>query len=85
MRAGFLELKLHGDAGDLEMWFYERTGDSLFGAGGNAMPFDVPHPTVVKLAFTDEAHKVRRAPPRTYSSAPSTFPLRPGACSLHHP
>ena len=41
---GFAELKLHDDAGDLELWLSGA-------AGGGAEPLDVPAATVITLAF----------------------------------
>jgi len=49
---GFLELKLHGDAGDLELFLYtSATG------GKNPKPFDVPKETVVRITFPSHAGK----------------------------
>ena len=49
---GFLELKLHGDAGDLELWLYDGFKVSNWSAAGSKPgPFDVPKDTVVHLTF----------------------------------
>lgn len=55
----FLELKLHGDAGDLELFLYERTGDAdAFGrTSGPPTPFDIPKETVVRLTFPSHEGK----------------------------
>jgi len=58
---GFLELKLHGDAGDLELWLYAVP--ALFGTRGCAgvgekpIPFDVPKETVLRLSFPSHPGK----------------------------
>ena len=50
---GFLELKLHGDAGDLELWLNEGFANTYGFAGtiGKPSAFDVPKETVMKLTF----------------------------------
>jgi hypothetical protein len=54
----FLELKLHGDAGDLELWLYQGFEVSNWSAsGGKPDPFDVPKETVVKLTFPTHGGK----------------------------
>ena len=50
---GFLELKLHGDAGDLELWLYQGKMD----VRGKPKPFDVPKDTVVTLTFPTHENK----------------------------
>jgi len=58
---GYLELKLHGDAGDLEMWLYAVP--ARFGVRGCAgvaekpKPFDVPKETVIRLTFPSHPGK----------------------------
>jgi hypothetical protein len=54
---GYLELKLHGDAGDLELWLYTSAGHQTAWSGhtGKPVPFDVPMDTVIKLTF--QSHK----------------------------
>jgi hypothetical protein len=55
---GFLELKLHGDAGDLEIWLYQRTGSKLWmSTSGKPSPFDVPKETVIGLTFPSHPGK----------------------------
>lgn len=49
---GLLELKLHGDAGDLELFLYTSAA-----GGKNPKPFDVPKTTVVRLTFLSHAGK----------------------------
>ena len=61
---GFLELKLHGDAGDLELWLYGGFAMSNVVtkmAGGKPTPFDVPKETVVRVSFPshDKAVELR--------------------------
>ena len=47
---GFLELKLHGDAGDLELWLYDGASSSIDDFRFNkAKPFDVPKVRRCKL------------------------------------
>lgn len=50
---GFLELKLHGDAGDLELWLYTSAGYQTGWqvSAGKPTPFDVPKETVIRLSF----------------------------------
>jgi hypothetical protein len=49
---GYLELKLHGDAGDLELWLYDQfVGVSAWSKIGKPTPFDVPKETVIRLTF----------------------------------
>jgi len=47
------ELKLHGDAGDLEFWLYAAKPDGNIATDlrGKPKPFDVPPNTVVRIAF----------------------------------
>ena len=55
---GYLELKLHGDAGDLELWLYEGFAMSNWSAaGGKPTPFDVPKETVIRLTFPSHPGK----------------------------
>lgn len=56
---GFLELKLHGDAGDLELWLYANAGEQTWGKShsGKPVPFDVPKETVIRLSFPSHASK----------------------------
>jgi hypothetical protein len=56
---GFLELKLHGDAGDLELWLYSSAGrqTSWQSHTGKPAPFDVPKETVIRLAFPSHEGK----------------------------
>ena len=55
---GFLELKLHGDAGDLELWLYDKFPVSNWSAkGGKPTPFDVPKETVMTLTFPSHQGK----------------------------
>ena len=53
---GFLELKLHGDAGDLELFLYEGFAVSNWKVQGKPKPLDVPASTVLKLTFPDGPH-----------------------------
>lgn len=48
---GYLELKLHDDAGDLELWLYSST------LGGKPTPLDVPTATVVAVTFPSHGDK----------------------------
>ena len=50
---GYLELKLHGDAGDLELFLYSGFASSSVwkAGGGKAKPMDIPKDTVIKIAF----------------------------------
>lgn len=41
---GFLELKLHDDAGDLELFLYREAG-----VGASSTPYDLPKDTVVRI------------------------------------
>jgi len=50
-RKGFLELKLHGDAGDLEMWLYSGFAVSDWKTKSKPAPFDIPPETVMCLTF----------------------------------
>jgi len=58
---GYLELKLHGDAGDLELWLYSVP--ALYGVRGwggvgeKPTPFDVPKETVIRLTFPSHPGK----------------------------
>ena len=56
---GFLELKLHGDAGDLELWLYTSAGQQSWGQShtGKPVPFDIPKETVIRLTFPRHAGK----------------------------
>ena len=57
---GYLELKLHGDAGDLELWLYGGFAMSnclTALAGGKPTPFDVPKDTVIRLTFPSHPGK----------------------------
>lgn len=56
---GFLELKLHGDAGDLELYLYASAGEQSWGRshGGKPVPLDVPKDTVVRLSFPSHEGK----------------------------
>ena len=56
---GFLELKLHGDAGDLELFLYATAGEQAWGRSstGTTTPFDIPKETVVKLSFPSHGGK----------------------------
>jgi hypothetical protein len=58
-RCGFLELKLHGDAGDLELWMYTNAGGQTSWQShmGKPVPFDVPKETVIRLTFLSHAGK----------------------------
>ena len=51
-KGGFLELKLHDDAGDLELWLYSSALD-----GKKPKPFDVPKETVMHLTFPSHDNK----------------------------
>jgi hypothetical protein len=55
---GFLELKLHGDAGDLELWLYTTAGKPSWGqaSAGKPVPFDIP-PTEITLTFPSHPGK----------------------------
>jgi len=48
---GFLEVKLHGDAGDMEMWLHARN------EGSRPTPLDVPKETVLRLTSSSHAGK----------------------------
>jgi hypothetical protein len=48
---GLLELKLHDDAGDLELWLYSST------VGGKPKPFDIPKETVICVTFPSHGDK----------------------------
>lgn len=50
----YLELKMHGDAGDLELWL---TRDTAGGKPKASKPFDVPKETVVRIAFPSHPGK----------------------------
>ena len=56
---GFVELKLHGDAGDLELWL--MAGESLVPGWAapefKPKPFDVPKETVVTITFPSHGGK----------------------------
>ena len=55
---GFVELKLHGDAGDLELWLYSSFFVSNWGGvDGKPAPFDVPKSTVVRVTFPSHENK----------------------------
>jgi len=51
VRCGFMELKLHGDAGDLELFLYEGFPVSDWKNTSKGTPFDVPKETVITLTF----------------------------------
>ena len=53
----FLELKLHGDAGDLELFLYERFPISDWKTKGKPAPFDIPKDSVVTLTFPSHENK----------------------------
>jgi len=56
---GFLELKLHDDAGDLELWLYANAGNATpwQASTGKSTPFDIPKETVVRLNFPSHEGK----------------------------
>jgi len=54
---GFLELKLHGDAGDLELWLYGAFPVSNWNMAGKPKPLDVSKETVVSLTFSSHEGK----------------------------
>lgn len=56
---GFLELKLHGDAGDLELFLYASAGKATNwnSSTGKPTPFDVPPETVIRLTFPSHEGK----------------------------
>ena len=56
---GYLELKLHGDAGDLELFLFASAGNATAwnATTGKATPFDVPKETVVRLTFPSHEGK----------------------------
>lgn len=54
---GYFELKLHGDAGDLELWLYKSFAVSNWKVVGKPLPFDVPKETVVRLTFPSHGNK----------------------------
>lgn len=56
---GYLELKLHGDAGDLELFLYSSAGTATAwqSSRGKPTPFDVPKETVICLTFPSHAGK----------------------------
>ena len=56
---GYLELKLHGDAGDLELFLYAHFTEMSFAKtkGGKPAPFDVPKETVAHLTFPSHEGK----------------------------
>lgn len=56
---GFLELKLHGDAGDLELWLYTSAGKATAWqtSTGKPVPYDVPKETVLTLTFPTHGGK----------------------------
>lgn len=56
-RRAFLELKLHGDAGDLELWLYDRFPVSNWKTVGKPDPFDVPKEAVMRITFLSHAGK----------------------------
>jgi len=55
--AGFLELKLHGDAGDLELFLYSNYSQQTEWTRKKPVPFDVPKETVMRLAFPSHPDK----------------------------
>ena len=50
-RCGFVEIKLHGDAGDLEVFLYTKAENN------KPKPFDIPKETVITLAFPNHENK----------------------------
>jgi len=58
-RCGFLELKLHGDAGDLELYLYKSAGvhTGWQSHTGKSEPFDVPKDTTIRLTFPSHPGK----------------------------
>jgi len=54
---GFCELKLHDDAGDLELWLYTKATWQAKRKPGKPTPFDIPKETVVTLTFPSHAGK----------------------------
>ncbi|KAK3286398.1 hypothetical protein CYMTET_6049 [Cymbomonas tetramitiformis] len=54
---GFLELTLHGDAGDLELRLYKTAGERTAwnATGGKPTPYDVPAQSVIRVNF--QKHK----------------------------
>ena len=69
---GFLELKLHGDAGDLELFLYTSAGEQSWGVSstGKTTPFDVPKETVVRLTFPSHGGKTIELRVRTKTPKP---------------
>ena len=57
----FLELKLHGDAGDLELWLYKSAGEQTSWQSStgkrDVRPFDVPKETKITIAFQSHEGK----------------------------
>lgn len=56
---GYLELKQHGDAGDLELWLYASAGrrTAWQASTSDTTPFDVPAKTVMRLTFPSHEGK----------------------------
>ena len=54
---GYLELKLHGDAGDLELWLYDPSTTMDEFARSKPTPFDIPKETVLTLTFPTHGGK----------------------------
>ena len=54
-----ITLRVHGDAGDLELWLYTSAGQqtSWQSHTGQPVPFDVPKETVIRLTFPRHAGK----------------------------
>ena len=63
---GFLELTLHGDAGDLELRLYSSAGERTpwQAATGVPKPFDIPAETVVTVSFPSHEGKTVELRPR---------------------
>jgi len=55
----FLELKLHDDAGDLELWLYSSAGvrTAWRATTGKPQPFDIPKDSVLRLTFPNHGGK----------------------------
>jgi hypothetical protein len=56
---GFFEIRLHGDAGDLEIWLFATAGNRTAwqATSGKPVPFDVPKETVIQLTFVSHEGK----------------------------
>jgi len=55
--AGFLELKLHDDAGDLELWLYAPSSTADDFKRNKPDPFDLPKDSVIRLTFPNHDGK----------------------------